>query len=174
MPRRFQMHAISILVVLAITSAIATNGDSNPNRKTSASNAGEDADKVAIKELERRDIIASKKNDVDTLISVWTDDGVLLAPYSAPVMGKQSIRELLEQQKRQSKNLETTAYDEDWKEPRIVDNYAFEWGQIAATVRLATGKEVNERVNAMRVLERQTDRSWKVARVIVSPAGKKD
>jgi hypothetical protein len=37
-------------------------------------------------------------------------------PFSKPVTGKVALRELFEQQKNQSAQVKTLAYEEDWKE----------------------------------------------------------
>ena len=132
--------------------------------------SSQDADIKAIRTLTERDIAASKDNDIDTLASLWTDDGVLIVPMSPPFVGKPAIRKLLDYQKEQAKDSDTTAYDEQWQEVRIIGDYAYEWGSISVTVELAGGKQVSENVNAMRILQRQKDGSWLVARAVVSPA----
>lgn len=130
---------------------------------------GDSVAKTGIRELEQKDIAASKKNDVDALVTLWTDDGVLLQPGIAPIVGKDAIRKLLEQQ-RQTARVETISYEENWKEVRITGAYAFEWGQIGSTLKLPNGKDVRQSVNAIRVLAKQSDGSWRVARVAITPA----
>jgi uncharacterized protein (TIGR02246 family) len=123
----------------------------------------------AIQELERQDAEAARTNDVDALVSLWTDDGVLLQPGSAPVIGKDAIRLVLEQQKHQAAQVETVAYQEDWKERHIVGKYAFEWGQMSVTLKLPNGQELTRAVNSVRVLACQPDGGWRIARAIVTP-----
>lgn len=127
----------------------------------------------AIKELEQKDIAASKKNDVNALVALWTEDGVLLQPGAAPVVGKEAIRNLLLQEQQQAAQVQTLAYDEKWSEVRIAGGYAFEWGQISATLKLPNTQEVQQSVNAIRVLARQSDGSWRVARAAISPAARR-
>jgi uncharacterized protein (TIGR02246 family) len=119
--------------------------------------------------LEHRDAEAAKINDVETLVSLWTDDGVLLQPRSEPVVGAAAIRKLLKQQKQQSAGIITLAYQENWKERRILGEEAYEWGEISVTAMLPDGKEATQTVYAIRVLRRQQDGSWKVARAIITP-----
>lgn len=140
------------------------SGDSDP-----ASNA---MDRTRIQELQQKDIAASKKNDVDALVALWTDDGVLLQPGIAPIVGKEAIRKLLLEQQKQSARVETISYEENWKEVRITGAYAFEWGQIGATLKLPNGKDLRQSVNAIRVLAKQPDGSWRVARVAITPANR--
>lgn len=86
------------------------------------------SDLANLVELERRDAQAAKINDVETLVSLWTDDGVLLMPGSDPIIGKPAIREILEKQKTQSVAIQTISYNEDWPERHIHGNEAWEWG----------------------------------------------
>jgi len=134
--------------------------------------AGDSPERNAIKELDQKDIAASKKNDVGALLALWTDDGVFLEAGAAPVVGKEAIRNLLLQQQRQAAQLETIAYDEKWSEVRITGDFAFEWGQISATLKLPDTHELQQSVNAIRVLAKQPDGSWRVARVAVTPAAR--
>lgn len=146
-----------------------------PQQPEADSNSQSDSDSIAgahIRELEQKDIAASKKNDVEALVALWTDDGVLLQPGIAPVVGKEAIRKVLLEQQRQSARVQTTSYEENWKEVRITDVYAFEWGQIGATLKLPDGRDVRQSVNAMRVLAKQPDGSWLVARAAITPANR--
>jgi uncharacterized protein (TIGR02246 family) len=156
--------------------------DIRPPAQGEQSKSGADSEKTdatdsrernAIKELERKDITASKKNDVDALVALWTDDGVLLQPGAAPVVGKEAIRNLLLQEQQQAAQVQTLAYDEKWNEVRVAGGYAFEWGQISATLKLPNTQEVQQSVNAIRVLARQPDGSWRVARVAITPAARR-
>jgi hypothetical protein len=54
---------------------------------------------AAIIALEQRDAPAAKVNDVETLVSLWTTDDVLLQPKSKPVVGISAIRQTLETQR---------------------------------------------------------------------------
>lgn len=46
------------------------------------------SDLAAIESFDQCDAAAAKIDDVDTLISLWTKNGVLLQPFSDPVSGK--------------------------------------------------------------------------------------
>jgi uncharacterized protein (TIGR02246 family) len=129
---------------------------------------------AAIIALEQRDAAAAKVNDVETLVSLWTEDGVLLQPRSEPVVGLAAIRQLLEQQKKQSAMIVTLAYLENWKERRILGDEAYEWGEISVTAKLPDTKQASQTVLAIRVLRRQQDGSWKVARAIITPGPQKN
>ncbi len=128
-------------------------------------------DLQAINALSQKDIAACMKNDVDTLCSLWTDDGVLLMPGPSPLVGKKAICGMLQKQKARSNGSMTTDYTEEWEEVRILGNYAWQWGKMSQTQRVASGKLETMRVNAIRILRREPDGSWKVARAAVTPEG---
>jgi uncharacterized protein (TIGR02246 family) len=170
---------VSRLMLLLLFAVVALSSSTwgfqaKPKKAPAAAAAQPDqaADIKAINDLNQRDIAASKENDVDTLATLWTDDGVLIVPMTPPFVGKPAIRKLLDQQKEQAKDAETTAYDEQWEEVRIIGDYAYQWGSISVTVELPGGKQVSQTVGAMRILQRQKDGEWLVARAIVTPAPK--
>lgn len=129
------------------------------------------ADQRAIANLNQRDIDASTALDPDALLALWADDGVLLPSQHAPVVGRAALRHYYEQLQNQNAGAETLAYNENWEEVRIVGDYAFQWGTITARVKPAYGApESTHSVHAMRILQRQPDGSWKIARAIWNDA----
>lgn len=157
--------AAATLVAFAASAQTIDRYDPRKHANTDA------VDLAAIVALEHRDDEASKINDVDVLVSLWTEDGVLLQPRSQAAVGIGAIRQVLEQQKQQSASISTLAYDEDWKERCILGDEAYEWGEISVTIRLPNGKEVTQAAHSIRILRRQKDGSWKFARAIAAPAG---
>jgi uncharacterized protein (TIGR02246 family) len=156
---------LTVLLAATLTALAETANQDNPGKATGM-NVSETA---AIIALEHRDAEAAKINDVETLVSLWTEDGVLLQPRSEPVVSAAAIRKLLEQQKQQSAGITTLAYQENWKERRVLGKEAYEWGEMSVTVKLPDGKEATQTVYAFRVLRHQQDGSWKVARAIITP-----
>jgi uncharacterized protein (TIGR02246 family) len=130
------------------------------------------SDLAKIEQLEQLDAAAAKSNDIEALISLWTDDGVLIMPMSQPIVGKAAIRARLEQQKQQSANLETSSYVENWRERKINGDQCFEWGAISVTMKLPNGKEVSQTADVGRLLARERDGAWHFSRVIATPAPK--
>jgi ketosteroid isomerase-like protein len=124
------------------------------------------ADLAAIRELHRRDIAATQAFDVETLLSLLTDDVVSLPPGHAPVVGKPAVRAMLESMREQSKNIEVLVYEHNWQQVHLEGGYAFEWGAFVSTVRLNRRDTIRETLNALRILQRQPDGSWKVYRTI--------
>ena len=100
-----------------------------------------------------------------TLGSLWTEDGVALPPNHAPVVGIKAIREWLNQNRLDTTKAEMSDYILDFKEIRVFGDTAFEWARSRVTVRpKGTAKEIHASGNLMRILKRERDGSWKVAR----------
>ena len=154
--------------ILATTLLLSETGLSFQAKAPATSH--EPAEIQAIDALSRKDIAACMKNDVETLCSLWTEDGVLIMPGAPPLVGKKAICGMLEEQKAKSQGSITTDYTEEWEEVRIVGDYAWQWGKMSQTQSDATGKQETMRVNAMRILRREKD-GWKVARAVVTSAG---
>jgi len=122
---------------------------------------------TAIRELHAKDINASKARDFDTLLSLWTEDGVLLEPGKQPTRGIDAIKSYMEEQKEAGKTYVIKKYEHRWEEIKVVGDWAFEWGFFDAVAEMIASCEVIEqRGKLFRVLQKQKDGSWKVARVI--------
>lgn len=122
---------------------------------------------AAIRELHAKDIKASKARDFETLLSLWTEDGVLLEPGKKPTIGKDAIKAYMDEQKEASKAYVIKKYEHRWEEIKVIGNWAFEWGFFVAVAEMiATNEIIEQKGKLLRVLKQQKDGSWKVARVI--------
>ena len=120
-----------------------------------------------IKKLHETDMAASKTQDIETLIDLWTDDGVLLEPGQEPIKGKEAIRAYMKKNQPEMQSYEITEYVHDFEEIKILDDWAFEWGTFKGTYHLKTGgPDFRQRARLFRVLRRQPDGSWKCSRAI--------
>jgi uncharacterized protein (TIGR02246 family) len=121
-------------------------------------------DREKIEELHQTDMKASMANDVDTLLSLWTDDGVMIRPGGEPVIGKKALTQAMESYREQLKNITITQYVIDFKEVKIIGDHAYEWGDYHH--KYYPGQELEQKGRLMRILRRQPDGQWKVARAI--------
>ena len=120
-----------------------------------------------IDELHKTDMKASLEQDFETLMSLWTEDGVLILPNHEPVKGIEALRKMMANQREESKNYSITEYVHDFNEVRIVGDWAFEWGTYRGTmVPKESGEPVTETGKLMRILKKQPGGVWKVARAI--------
>lgn len=125
----------------------------------------------AINKLHDKDIEASLALDEATLESLWTDDVVTMHPGSPPVVGRDANVARLKAGIEQMKDQEIMAYNEQFQEVRILGDWAYEWGSITGRTRpFSGGKEASYHFNVMRILQRQPDGSWKIARSIYNDA----
>lgn len=121
----------------------------------------------AIRELHEKDIGASKARDFDTLLSLWTEDGVLLEPGKKPLIGIDAIKAYMDRQKEVSRTYAIKKYEHRWEEIKVIGDWAFEWGYFDAEGEVTgTGELIAQRGKLLRLLQKQKDGSWKVARVI--------
>ncbi len=128
-------------------------------------------DRAGIQKLQERDIAATISNDVDALVSLWTDDGVLMVPGQGPIVGIEALRAFFEKQRQAMANTDVTAYEQEWQEVRVVGDYAIQWGQIHGRTRKGQGAAENSvTVNALRILKREEGGSWKISRAIWNEA----
>jgi len=120
-----------------------------------------------IENLHKEDREASLKGDFATLLTLLTDDCVLLPPDRAPIAGKNAIREYFDEQKELLRGIEITEYKHDFQEIKIFGNWTYEWGYFSNTARPTGGGElIKGKGKLFRILELQGDGSWKVARSI--------
>lgn len=124
-------------------------------------------DKQMIEELHKRDVAASKARDLATLVSLWTDDGIALPPDEDPVIGKEAIQLWLERNLEQERDYQITEYVHRFEEIEIFGEWAFEWGTFSGAVKpVAGGSPMRMTGKLLRILKRQPNGMWKVARSI--------
>jgi uncharacterized protein (TIGR02246 family) len=127
-------------------------------------------DREGIAALQKSDIAASMALDVNALLDLWTDDAVLLPPRHEPIVGKAALRHFLEEKKQQYANYDMLAYDEEWNEVMVVGDYAYQWGTVSFRMKPPTSSEIGGDVHAVRILKREEDGYWRVARAIWNEA----
>ena len=127
-------------------------------------------DREGIAELQKREIAAGMAFDVNALLELWTEDGVLLPPRHEPIIGKAALRRFLEEKKDRYANHDMLAYDQEWNEVMVIGNYAYEWGTVSFRMKPPTGSEIGGAVHALRILKREEDGDWHVARALWNEA----
>jgi uncharacterized protein (TIGR02246 family) len=124
-------------------------------------------ERAEIEKLHKADREASLNGDLATLITLMTDDCVLLPPGKPPIVGKDAIQEYFNEQKEQLRDIEITEYIHDFQEIKICGNWAYEWGYFSNTAKPVDGGEIIKgRGKLFRILKLQEDGSWKVSRSI--------
>jgi len=164
--RSFYLVAI---VIFFLTSPAPLGSQKRPAPKPpQAATAAQDREGIAA--LQKRGVAASMAFDVNALLDLWTDDAVLLPPRHEPIVGKAALRRFFEEKKEQYGNYDMLAYNEEWNEVMVVGEYAYQWGTVSFRMRPPTGSEISGAVNAVRILKREEDGYWRVARAIWNEA----
>jgi uncharacterized protein (TIGR02246 family) len=120
-----------------------------------------------IEELHKKDKQASMNGDLETLLTLFTDDGILIPPEGEIIEGKEALRNMLKQNFELHQDYIITEYNQDFKEIKILGQYAYEWGTYSGKYESKDdGKEITGSGKLMRILKLQADGSWKVHRTI--------
>ena len=122
-----------------------------------------EADLHAIELINQRDVQFALANDAAAMMSQWTDDFVLL-PAAGPIMrGRSTIADAF----RGVQSPEILEYVLDIQEVKVLGDHALQWGTYHYNVHPRTGGEpVRTAGKLMRILQRQSDGSWKIYRGI--------
>lgn len=151
-------RSLSLLVILSLIilpqTAIRTAGASV-------------SDLQGIQKLHQQDIDATLSGDPQALTDLFTEDAVLLEPGSAAVIGKPAILAGNKKEQAEHPGAKIMSYKPDIRDTQIADGWAYEWGYFDSSFRESEKGEVKSfRGKALRVLRRQSDGSWKFARVM--------
>ena len=110
--------------------------------------------------------------DIDTWLSIWTEDGVQMPPNEAAVVGMDQLRQ------RNGGGMDLFVIDIEItnEEVEVDGNLAFSRGHYVATFSPKDGAQpIPVDGKFMTILKRQTDSSWKIHRDIfnsnVAPGG---
>ena len=134
------------------------------------SQAGREADLAAIETLHEVDMEASKEQDFETLESLLTKDIVMMAPGADFVRGLDAVRDQRRDLATEDPGIEILSYTFDFREVKVLGEYAFEWGTLSGRTKQADGVVRDERYKLLRILRRGPD-GWKVHRAIWNTLG---
>ena len=167
---RFWLISISLLLLAGAAPAFAQHKQRPAPTNAQQQQQMED-DKAAIEKLHEEDIQASLALDIPKLEALWTNDIVTMAPNAPAFVGRDANEKKLEADAAKLKSVQILAFDEQWQEVRIQGDWAYEWGSISGRLHpFSGGAETDYKYNVMRVLNRQADGTWKIARSIYNDA----
>ncbi len=123
-----------------------------------------EAERAAILEIWPQYTSSLNSGDIDSWISLWTDDGVQMPPNEPLLNGRDQIRT------RNKAVLDRFIFDMrsiNIEEVSIAGDWAFAWGTYSATL---TPKEGSETIpidgKYMTIFQKKSDGSWKIHRDI--------
>jgi len=165
------MRNCSLLMFLLVMVVTTTLAQRNRVQSEAEQRQRIEDDKEAIQKLHDKDIEASIALDTQELESLWTNDIVTMAPGGPPVTGIEANSKKLEAEVAKLKSTQVLGFNEQWQEVRIEGDWAYEWGSMSGRLQpFSGGKETDYKLNVMRVLNRQPDGIWKIARSIYNDA----
>jgi len=125
------------------------------------------ADQAGIEELHRKDVAATLASDPKLLAELWTEDAVRLQPGGPAEVGLAVIHENDQKQLSEHPGAKVLSYRPEIKDVKITGDWAFEWNDFEASYKESPdGKTVSLHGKTLRVLKRQSDGSWRFARVM--------
>lgn len=170
LPLRLRMAIAAATLILLLTSPVPLGSQKRPAHRPLQPPPTQAQDREGIAGLQKREIAASMAFDVNGLLDQWTDDAVLLPPHHEPIVGRAALRQFLEEKKQQYANYDMLAYNEVWNEVMVIGEYAYQWGTVSFRMKPPTGSEIGGAVHAVRILKREADGYWRVARAIWNEA----
>ena len=122
-------------------------------------------DFARIEELHQAEKQAVLDGDMAALISLWTEDGVILAPGERPYVGKDAVRVYFRKIMDETAEYAVVAFEQDFKEVKLLGEWAFEWAiRTLSLEHRESGLTMESADKLFRVLQKQADGTWKVAR----------
>src|SRR6185295_16578321 len=119
-------HIVHIAISVSLTLVTVT--------VTSCASKKDGADIEAINKLHQREMEASRKWDIDTLASLWTDDVVMLPAGEPALIGRDANRASITRLRDQSGSAQISDYILSFNEVKVTDDWAFEWGTYSGTL----------------------------------------
>ena len=115
----------------------------------------------------KKNLNASLSGNVDSLISLWDNNGLMLPSKEEPVSGIKAITKYLQNAHSKRVNIDLLEYKHDFKELNIVDTLAYEWGFYKNKIRVKrNGSIITVKGKLFRVLRKNKNGDWKVFRAM--------
>lgn len=120
-------------------------------------------DEQAVRDVVAKWMEASKAGDVDTVLTLMTDDVVFLQPGQPPMIGKAAYAEKAQPQRGlQSQPLKIDGASEI-QEVQVVGDLAYLWAKLSVTVTPPGSAPIRRAGHTLTVFRKQGDR-WLLAR----------
>ena len=148
----------AIVCVLGATAGVALLA--RENRSTQ--------DRAAIERLHQLDIETTLTDKADELARLWDNDAVRIQPGRPAEIGKAVIYANDKRWEASTGREKTLCGRSEIQDVQIAGDWAFEWGYFSYKTS-TDGKVATGQGKVLRVLHRQSDGSWKFARVMNFP-----
>jgi ketosteroid isomerase-like protein len=158
------MKVILTAVATAMLATLLLSAGQGTSPKTAA-RGGSQADLAAIERLHEDDKEATLSDSADQLAKLWDKDAVRLLAGRPAEIGAAVIYADDKRWEMSSGRERDLCYDLEIQDVQIAGDWAFEWGYGS----LKTSKDGKVSVGygkVLRVMKRQTDGTWRFARVM--------
>src|SRR5947207_10463743 len=119
--------------------------------------------RIGIEQLHQLDVGATLSGKADELAKLWDSEAVRIQPGRAAEVGKSVIYADDKHWEASADRAKTLCYKPEIKDVQVAGDWAFEWGYFSYKDS-SSSKPMRGKV--LRVMKRQSDGSWKFARVI--------
>jgi ketosteroid isomerase-like protein len=126
-------------------------------------------DLIGIERLHEQDKEATLSDSADQLAKLWDKDAVRFPADHPAEIGAAVIYADDKQWEKSSGRKRSLCYDLEVQDIQIAGDWAFEWGY--GSYKIAKGDKVSIQYGTlMRVMRKQSDGTWRFARVMALPA----
>ena len=154
-------HIIGFCTIVAVVAAC-----SSPKSEATPASSAPAVDTAAANKAHENYVRVINSNNMDSLMSMMTDDVVFLAAGSKPIIGKAAVREWADGYLKAFH----THWDKPVQEFVVSGDYAFERYSYTSTDKpVAGGKDVVDTGWGLVVYHREPDGVWRVARDAFGP-----
>ena len=154
---------------LAPSTNIVTTKSLPPNTVLPASHPAVEQDMAGIERLHEQDKEATLADSADQLAKLWDKDAVRFPTDRPAEIGAAVIYANDKQWETSTGRERSLCYDLEVQDVQIAGDWAFEWGY--GSYKTAKGDKVSIQYGTlMRIMKRQSDGTWRFARVMGLPA----
>ena len=149
----------TFVITVGVLSAVGTALMARQNRTV-------EQDRAGIERLHQQDLAATFSDNADELATLWDNDAVRIQPGRPAEVSKAVIYANDKRWEASKGNHKTLCGHMEIQDVQIAGDWAFEWGYFSMKESSGDGKVSTGQGKVLRVLHRQTDGSWKFARVM--------
>ena len=137
-----------------------------------ASRDGSEADRAAIERLHEADKAATLSGSADQFSKLWDKDAVRFSPGRPAEIGAAVIYADDKRWEKSSGRERSVCYDYEIQDLQFAGHWAFEWGYFSGKIS-KDGKASIIYGKGLRVMKKQSDGTWRFARVmsLLDPSG---
>ena len=159
------MKLTPVVVATTMLAASMLAGGQQSEAPKAAFHGGSEADRAAIERLHEVDMEATLSDKADQLAKLWDKDAVRLSVGRPAEIGAAVIYAHDKGWETSSGRERTLCFDLEIQDIQIAGDWAFEWGY--GSLKTSKGDKVSiDYGKGMRVMKRQSDGTWRFARVL--------